>query len=45
MMNRTEVADYEFKILLLGESSVGKTALLKRYSEQTFDESREGKKN
>lgn len=31
--------DYTLKICLLGESSVGKTCLLRRYADDEFDES------
>lgn len=31
--------DYVFKVCLLGQSSVGKTALLRRYADDEFDES------
>ena len=32
----TEVADFTFKILIIGESSVGKTAIMERYCEDKF---------
>ena len=31
--------DYRFKILLVGESGVGKTCLLQRFTEETFKKS------
>ena len=34
-----EQADYTFKILLIGESGVGKTAILERYCDNVFNES------
>ena len=34
----TEVADYTFKILIIGEPSVGKTAIMERYCEDKFHE-------
>ena len=35
----TQTSDYTFKILLIGESGVGKTALLERYCDDVFNES------
>ena len=35
----TEHIDYIFKILVIGESGVGKTAILERYCENVFNES------
>ena len=34
----TEGSEFAFKILLLGDSSVGKTCFLKRYTENTFQD-------
>ena len=34
----TENTDFSFKILLLGDSSVGKTCFLKRYIDNTFQD-------
>ncbi|ELP87450.1 hypothetical protein EIN_097170 [Entamoeba invadens IP1] len=34
----TENADYTFKILIIGEPSVGKTAIMERYCEGIFHE-------
>ena len=36
---QVEQADYTFKILLIGESGVGKTAILERYCDNVFNES------
>ncbi|MFW9795333.1 MAG: Rab family GTPase [Candidatus Thorarchaeota archaeon] len=33
-----EFEGYKFRIVLLGEAAVGKTSLLRRYTENTFDE-------
>ena len=39
MDEKTEGVDVVYKILLLGESSVGKTSIIQRYIENKFDES------
>ena len=37
-MSENEAIEYSFKILLLGDTSVGKTCFLKRYTEDTFQD-------
>ncbi len=37
-MTENEVIEYSFKILLLGDTSVGKTCFLKRYTDNTFQD-------
>ena len=37
-MNNTEINDFSFKILLLGDSAVGKTCFLLRYTDETFSD-------
>ena len=37
-MDITEVSDFSFKILLLGDAAVGKTSFLLRYTEETFSD-------
>ena len=37
-MTENEVIEYSFKILLLGDTSVGKTCFLKRYIDDTFQD-------
>ena len=32
-----EKLDYQYKILILGDATVGKTSILIRYTENTFD--------
>ena len=34
----TEVADFSFKILFLGDTDVGKSCFLLRYTDETFTE-------
>ena len=38
MNNMTEVADFSFKILFLGDTDVGKSCFLLRYTDETFTE-------
>ena len=37
-MTEVENKEHSFKILLLGDTSVGKTCFLKRYTEDTFQD-------
>ena len=37
-MSENEAIEYSFKILLLGDTSVGKTCFLKRYIDDTFQD-------
>ena len=37
-MNNTEINDFSFKILLLGDTDVGKSCFLLRYTDETFSD-------
>ena len=41
----TSIKQYEFKIILLGEFTVGKTSIIKRYIENNFNQSNEKNTN